>query len=185
MKTIKTTIEDWYDNLIFNLRHLRVNIQSFCTGLGRWLSYFKVLINVYDFDYSSILTVERYQIIRVKDAIMKYQSHMNWKRDVQHMNLALKLLDIIEKDECAELIGPGFRTEPYKDDLYRLVSNPDSKWVMPIYVNTTNSERFCKISKDKFEDPKVGPLMKDHLRVQKAWYLYHKLRTYHMKSWWD
>lgn len=184
-KTIKTKIEDWYDDLVFDLRHIRGNIRAFFTGIGRWFSYFKVLMKVYDFDYSSILVVERYQITRVRDAIIKYQSYVNWERDVQHMNLALKLLDIIEKDGCAERIGPGFITEPYKDGSYRLVSDPDSKWVIPIYVNTTNSERFCKIPKDKFEDPKFGPLMKDHLRVQKAWYLYHKLLTYHMRSWWD
>lgn len=185
MKTIKTKIEDWYDDLVFNLRNIRGNTQSFFTGLGRWFSYLRPLIGVYDFDPSSILAVERHQITRVRDAIIKYQSHVEWERDVKHMNLALKLLDIIEEDGCAELIGPGFRTEPYKNGLYKVIDGPNSKWVLPIYVNIANSERFCKISKDEFEDPKVGPLMKDTLRIEKAWHLYHKLRVYHMREWWD
>lgn len=76
-KTIKTTIEDWYDDLVFDLRHIQGNIRAFFTGLGRWFSYFKVLMKVYDFDYSSILEVERHQITRVRDAIVKYQSHVD------------------------------------------------------------------------------------------------------------
>ena len=101
-KTIKTKIEDWYDDLVFNLRHIRGNTRAFFTGLGRWFSYFKILVNVYDFDYSSIIVVERHQITRVRDSIIKYQSHVNWERDVDHINLALKLLDIIEEDGCSE-----------------------------------------------------------------------------------
>ena len=167
-KTIKTKIEDWYDDLVFDLRHIRGNIRAFFTGIGRWFSYFKVLMKVYDFDYSSILVVERYQITRVRDAIIKYQSYVNWERNVQHMNLALKLLDIIEEDGCAKLEGPGFHTEPYKNGLYRVVQDPDSKWTLPVYVNTPNSERFTCISKDKFDDPRSGNLMKDYLRIEIA-----------------
>ncbi len=187
MKTeaIKTKIEDWYDDLVFNLRHIRGNTEAFFTGLGRWFSYFKVLMNIYDFDHSSILAVEKHQITRVRNAIAKYQNHVDWERDVKHMNLALKLLDIIEEDGCVRLIGPGFKTEPYKNGLYRVVDDPDSKWVLPVYVNTSNSQRFLSIDKSQFEDPRVGPLMRDHLRVEKAWHLYHKLRVYHLRSWWD
>lgn len=101
------------------------------------------------------------------------------------MNMALKLLDIIEDEGGVELIGKGFSTEPYGNGLYRVVDDPDSKWVLSAYVNTNNSKRFTPIEKEKFDDPKVGPLMKSHLREEKAWYLYHKLRTYKMRSWWD
>ena len=179
VKTIKTKVEDWYDNLVFNLRHIRENTRAFFTGLGRWFSYFKVLMNIYDFDYSSILAVERHQITRVRDTITKYQNHIGWERDVKHMNIALKLLDIIEEDGCVELVGLDSKIEPYENGLYRVVDDSDLKWILPVYVNTFNSERFLSIDKSQFEDPRVGPLMKDHLRVEKAWHLYHKLRVYH------
>lgn len=183
MKRIK--IEDWYEDLIYDIRHIRGKIRYFFESLGRWFSYYKVLRKIYDFDYSSIIEVERYQIIRVRDSITKYQSYVDWERDVYWMNMALKLLDIIEDEGGVELIGKGFSTEPCENGLYRVVDNPDSRWVLSAYVNINNSKRFIPIKKEKFEDPKVGPLMKSHLREEKAWYLYHKLRIYKMRSWWD
>lgn len=182
---LKTKIEDWYDDLIYNIHHTKWSVKAFFKFLGRWFSYCRVLRTAYDFDYASILDVERHQITRVRDTIAKYQSHVNWKRDVYWMNMALKLLDIIEEGGGAKLIGKGFNTEPCGNGFHKLVEDPDSKWVLPIYVNVTNSQRFTSIEKEKFEDPKIGPLMKGHLREEKAWYLYHKLRTYKMRSWWD
>lgn len=182
---LKNKLKDWCEDLSYDIRHLRGNIRSFFEFLGRWFFYYKVLRRAYDFDYSSILVVERYQLTRVRDATIKYQNHVNWERDVYWMNVALKLLDIIEDEGGVELVGKGFSTEPYGDRLYRVVDDPDSKWVLPVYVNTSNSKRFTPIEKEKFENPKIGPLMKSYLREEKAWYLYHKLRTYNMRSWWD
>ena len=186
-KTIKTKIEDWYDDLVFNLRHIRGNTRAFFTGLGRWFSYFKILVNVYDFDYSSIIVVERRQITRVRDAIIKYQSHVNWERDVDHINLALKLLDIIEEDGCSERVGKPITFEPIEGtNLSRMVEDPNEYWKLPVYVNTRNSKRYWpSLDPKKFEDPRSGNLWKDHLRVEKAWQLYHKLKMYHMREWWD
>lgn len=181
----KNKLKNWYIGLSYDIRYLRGNIKSFFEFLGRWFSYYKVLRIAYDFDYSSIIEVERYQITRVRDAIIKYHSHVNWERDIYWVNAALKLLDIIEDEGGAELVGKGFSIEPCGNGFYRVVDDPDSKWVLPVYVNTSNSKRFTPIEKEKFEDPKIGPLMKSHLREEKAWYLYHKLRTYKMRSWWD
>lgn len=182
---MKNKLKDWCEDLFYDIRHIRENIRYFFESLGRWFSYYKVLRRIYDFDYFSIIEVERYQITKVRDSITKCQNHVNWKEDVYWMNMALKLLDIIEDEGGAKLIGNGFSIEPCENGLYRVVDNPDSKWVLSAYVNTNNSERFTPIEKEKFEDPKVGPFMKSHLREEKAWYLYHKLRTYKMRSWWD
>ena len=182
---LKTKLKDWYEDLTYDIRHIRGNIRYFFESLGRWFSYYKVLRRIYDFDYSSIIEVERYQITRVRNSITKYQNHVNWERDVYWMNMALKLLDIIEDEGGAELIGKGFSTEPCSNGFYRVVDDPDSKWRLPVYVNTDNSKRFTPIEKEMYEDPKIGSLMKSHLREEKAWYLYHKLRTYKMRSWWD
>ena len=46
------------------------------------------------------------------------------------------------------------------------------------YVNTKNINRFISI--DKY-DIDILPT----LRIEKAWYLYNKLRYYYMKEWWD
>ena len=99
------------------------------------------------------------------------------------MNLVLRLLDIIEENGEAELLCD----EPFKfkDNGY-LELNPDAKWKMERYVNIKNATRFNpKWTYVHFDDPKTVALMKDHLRVEKAWQLYHKLRQYKLRTWWD
>lgn len=178
MKKVWTKVENWYDNLIFKLRNLRGDVISFFNGIRRWFSYYKVISRIYDFDYSSILEVERKQIIRVRDSIYKYRNHMYWERDVERMNLALKLLDIIREDGCAELIGDPFGNVR--------ADRGNSKWVLNIYVNTRNARRFVpKWDLDMIDDSGIGPIIKDSLRVEKAWQLYHKLRVYYLRTWWD
>lgn len=185
IKFIKEKTRDWYDDLIYHIRHIRGNIRAFFTGLRRWFSYYKVAMSIYDFDYSSILEVERHQIKRVRDAITKYQSHVNWERDVQHMDLALKLLSIaMEEDSIAEQVSGHHWTEgPDERGLYEWKS--DAKYEATKYVNIRNAHRFSKMPKEYFTDSDIRGLNLDHLRVEKAWYLYHKLRTYCLRQWWD
>jgi len=186
-KAIKMKIEDWYDKLIFNLRHIKGNTCAFFEGLSRWFAYRKTLMMVRDFDYSSILYVERLQITRVRDCIAKYQNHLNWERDVRHMNLALKLLDIIEEDGCSERVGNCIKFKlDEKYGTYSPVDDPEAYYTIPVYVNTRNYKRFFRrVDPKTYEDPKYGNLRKDYLRLEKAWCLYHKVRTYYLRNWWD
>ena len=146
--------------------------------LKRWFSYYKILRKVYDFDYSSILMVEKYQIKRVRDSIIKYQNHVNWKQDVRWMNIAIKLLEIVEENGCAV---PSQTIEV--NDILK-IHHIDYK--MPVYVNTRNASRFIsKYAIDKLENPRIGVLITDNLRIEKAWYLYNKIRYNHLRDWWD
>lgn len=131
----------------------------------------------------AFLSVERHQIKRVRDSINHYRNHVNWEQDVASMDLALRLLDLIEENGEAELLCD----EPFKfkDNGY-LALNPDAKWKMERYVNTKNASRFNpKWTSAHFDDPDTGALMKDLLRVEKAWHLYHKVRQYKFRTWWD
>lgn len=121
---------------------------------------------MYDFDYSSILEAERHQMIRVRNCISKHQTHLEWERDVKCIDLALKLLDIVEEDGCSEM-------------------TPTRGWVLNKYVNIRNSSRFSKTPFDFYSDSRTGALYRDGLRIQKAWYLYHKVKLYHLREWWD
>lgn len=162
----------------FHIRRLKEFLSS-------WFSYFPVLYRSYDFDYSSILEVERHQIKRVRDCITRYQNHVNWERDVRNMNLALKLLDIIEEDGEAELLPKDIEHIFFKED-GRLEVNPKSYYKLNRYVNTKNAKRFLQdVSLYNFEDPRNGDKDKDRLRVEKAWNLYYKLRHYKTREWWD
>lgn len=181
----KEKLENWLEDRYFDFKHFRRNIYAFFHGIGRWISYFPVLRRVYDFDYSSILEVEKYQITRVRDCITKYQDHMNWERDVQHMNLALRLLDIIEEDGCAEIIKKPLTFDSAKGTEF-IVNDSNEYWFIPVYVNTKNSRRFMKtFDPQKFKNSSTGDLWRDYLRVEKAWHLYHKVKSQYMREWWD
>ncbi len=171
--------------LYYRFRDLRV--RRFWKNIGRWFSYFNVSRRIYDFDYSSILAVERHQISRVRDAITHYHNHLYAERDIERLNLALRLLDIIEEDRCSKRVGKPFNfvKRKDKDGLYELEEDPESYYTIPVYVNCKNALRFCRRDLSEYKDSNDAPLWQSHLRVEKAWHTYHKLRLYFMRTWWD
>ena len=164
-----------------------LSVRRFWENIGRWFSYFNISRRIYDFDYSSILAVERHQISRVRDSIAHYHNHLHAERDIERLNLALKLLDIIKEDGCYERVGKpyNFVKSSDKEDLCELEDDPESYYTIPVYVNYKNAMRFCKIELSRYTDSKDGALWQSHLRVEKAWHIYHTLRLYFMRSWWD
>lgn len=173
------------DEIIWRYNNTRNNFRFFIKGIKRWFSYYKILSSCYDYDYSSILELERAQIIRVRNCISDWHDHEGWERNVSEMDLALKLLDIVEEDGCAELVGKGVILETTENGYHKYVEDPNSYWTIPVYVNTKNFKRFRTYSvKEDYEDPKRGSLAKDRLRVQKAWHLYNRLREQYLKTWW-
>ena len=125
-----------------------------------WFSYYKVLRNCYDFEYDSILEVEKYQIKKVRDSIAKYKHHPNYERDLQNIDRALRLLEASEADILEE---DSFTGE------YRTTRR----------VNTRNASRFINIT------PIDSAFRLLHVYQCKAWYLYNKMRYEHLKEWWD
>lgn len=183
MKKVK---EWWEDHVAWYYRNkVKYPIIRFFEFLAIWFSYFKVCREVYDFDSDGVLEVEGHQIERTKRSITKYHHHVNWERDVERMNLALKLLSIAkEEDSIAEKVSGGHWTEgPDERGLYEWKS--DAKYEATKYVNIRNAHRFSKMPKERYTDSDIRGLNLDHLRVEKAWHLYHKCREYFMRSWWD
>lgn len=177
--------EWWEDHIAWYYRNkIKYSIKGFFRHLKIWFSYYKVCKDVYDWDYTGILEVERHQIRRTKQAIIKYQSHLNWERDVERINLALKLLSIAmeEDDSYVRVSGNDWFDGPDEKGLYEWKS--DIVYKSTKYINTRNSKRFSQSDYDKYSED-VRPLFLDHLRNQKAWYLYNKLRYYHLQEFWD
>ncbi len=164
-----------------------LSVRRFWENIIRWFSYYNVSRRIYDFDYSSILEVERHQISRVRDSIEHFHNHLNAERDIERLNLALRLLDIIEEDGCSEYVGKEFEFVRRKDNekLFEIVEDPDSYYTIPVYVNYKNAFRFSNMDPSNYTYPKKGALWLSQLRVEKAWHIYHKLRLYFMRSWWD
>lgn len=154
------------------IKKLNHSIKRFWENIGRWFSYFKITRKIYDFDYGSILEVEKFQMIRVRNNIVKYQNHKCWKYDVDRINLAIKLIDIILENGCTTC-------ELDKNNLFDF----KCEWYLPVYVNTRNANRFIKNSY-QLNNPNLKVLVMDSLRIEKAWRLYHKLRVYNLRKWW-
>lgn len=186
LKLLHNRFKEWRKGIISYYRsRIKYPIRRFFEFLSIWFSYFKVCKKVFDFDYSGILEVERNQIERTKRTITKFHNHLDWERDVQRMNLALKLLSIaMEEDSIAEQVSGHHWTEgPDEHGLYEWKS--DAKYETTKYVNIRNAYRFSKMPMECYTDSNIRGLNLDHLRVEKAWYLYHKLRTYCLRQWWD
>lgn len=162
-------------------KSIRSDTRCFVNDIKRWFAYYRLSRIVTDFDYEGVFEVERFQIKRLRDSIEKYGSHVNAPRDVRHMNLALRLLDIVQEDGCAEYHGKDIVI----NENGRVEFDKDSYYTMPVYVNTRNSKRFLSHDSEFCQDFRHGAIDMDRLRVQKAWVLYHKVRCYFMRSWWD
>lgn len=170
---LKEYIRDkWWDIKIF-FKNRWEDICRYCTGIKRWIVYFPTIVEVYDFDWSSILIVEKKQLERLRDNIKRYHSHVNADRDIEKINLALRLLNIVLEGAYVNLIGDF----------------TDHKWKFNNYVNTKNAERFCcksfaeylKSSKSK----NIFELLKSDLYEEKAWKLYNEIRYRYLQQWWD
>ena len=159
------------------------NIRKFFEDVIRWFSYWKPIRRMHDFDYSSILIAQRHQIQRVRNSIAHFQNHVNWKNDVASMNLALRLLDIIEENGAAKTLPEGEEHLVFTDN--SIDFNPNTYWKLDIYVNTRNAQRFNKIESSLYSNSQSGDLYKDNLRITKAWHIYHKLLEHKMTTWWD
>lgn len=151
------------------LSELWGNIKYYCKPLTRWLSYFKVCRNIYDFDFSGVIEVERHQLRRLRNDIIHYHHHVDWELDVARINLALKLIEIISEDCMADY---SFDTKTHK---------------CRVYVNTRNCDRYMRGFGERLEksDENHREVLKGYLYVEKAWHLYHKLRIQYMRDWWD
>ena len=175
-------IQDWYDRIYYTITHL--SIKTFWLNIRRWLAYYPVVRKTYDFDYSSLLEIERHQLIKLRDCISKYQNHVNALRDIRNMNWAISCLEIVLENGCSYSNGERcfFEKGPDERGFYELVPNPAHKWIMPVYVNTKNYKRFWI---HYSEHNNLEELHKDYLRIEKAWYLYNKIRKEHLREWWD
>lgn len=152
-------LKEWYkEDIKWYYKHYKGKIQKFFDSLERWFSYLKVCFtSCYDFDFSSILLVEQHQIKRVRDSIQKYHNHINADRDVERMNTALKLLDIV-------------LNQPYP--------------LQDTYVNIHNAKRFGWNREELLIGDNARVFLPD-LRETKAWHIYNEFRKNWLLTWWD
>ena len=172
MDGLRIKIIDWW----YKVTHL--SIKTFWINIKRWLAYYPVIRRTVDFDHTSILEVEYHQLTKVRDCLSKYGND-----NIKYLNLAIACLGIVIEDGCSYSNGEqAFWIKPLSNGIKQLVPNDKHKYIMPIYVNTRNSKRFV----DWYDDNNsLRELLQDQLRIEKAWYLYYKIRKEYTRLWWD
>lgn len=146
--------------------------------LKAWFGYFSVLKKCYDFDNSSILYVQRYQTKRVLDYVEKYGIHADKDRDIRHMKLVIKLIDLYLNDDFMKCTYEG------SADIKEFFKAKD-KWECRYHVNIKNWRRFVHDSPMSEESHDMQEIMKGELYERKVWHLIHLINEYFQEQWWD
>lgn len=94
------------------------------------------------------------------------------------------LLDIVLEKDNLQLEFSGMKTMRRDDGMYEMVESPHIIACRNLYINTKNASRFCLFNFPT-DDYDIEIIHKEELRRYKAWYLYNKIRTYKLFSWWN
>lgn len=115
------------------------------------------------FDFGFLLEIERQSLIQMRDYFKVSNISEDDYKVYTQIRLAVQLLNIVLEEDSAYHYNNG---ESFVD----------------IYINPRNSYRFMKsVSSNVIKN---NPILLDDLRIQKAWFLYNKLRFYSMQGWW-
>ena len=162
------------------IANISYNIKVFFRSLKRSCKYFKIMWSNHSYDYGYLLELEREKL---KD-MYEYFNNANiieneWIR-ARDCKLAIALLNIILEDDSS-----------YDVYFAKGAKIGEGKYVIRKYVNDSNIDRFlhrdiCKRyrieSSKKNKDNKIPIIVRDELRIEKAWNLYCKLREYSLRS---
>lgn len=130
-------------------------------NLTRWINYYPILNKIYDFDYSSVLEVEKYQLQRLCNYIEKYGIHLNKQCDINHIKTMIKILDLILTDDWWDI--------------------KDKKYILP-YTNLKNGNRFVKYFDELDNSSGIWSVQ---VRQEKLWNLYNKMHQQYLRNFWD
>lgn len=126
-------------------------------------------------DYGYLLKLEQYKIREMCDYIQKYHTHIGWEKQIREMTICIKLIDIILEEDIyyKSWLHNCFESIPHKDLPF------------PVYVNVRNYKRFIPCLDINKYNKSLLPHLHSNIRIEKALYLYNKIRAYRMQSWWD
>lgn len=166
---------------------IRTFWHSLIAGIHNLIIWIPVIWKDRQWDYYYLLYLERKKLSLMekhfKTSKVRYEGQ---ERDTELISLAIKLIDIIlEDDSAVEMVIEGKSHIVW--DQY-IVSEP-SEYINTKYINIRNAYRFIrnKVELSFLTDSAIKtslPLYKDNLRIEKAIYIYNKLRTYNLTSFW-
>ena len=120
----------------------------------------KEAMKFYPFDYGFVLSLEKQALIRMYEYFKVSRIAEGNEVVEKNLKLALKLLDIV----------------------LEIDSSYNSEGLVDRHINIKNFKRFWPEAANL---DLSKPILQDNLRIEKAWYLYNKLRFERMRTWWD
>lgn len=130
----------------------------------------------WDWDY--MIAIEKQMLKQMQEYHETARIIEDSPKIARQIKWALKLLDIADGTKSAWHCSGSL----YIDNNGCIGRNPEYKTWIDTYINTKNYKRFWKLE-GKINWNNIHT--QDHLRQQKAWYLYNKIRFYYLQTWWD
>lgn len=172
-KEIEYYIKIWKSEFKMFFKRFKNKIKRIPYRIKKIFKYIKLAYNDWDWDYYYMLILEKAKFEDIANYFTKSNiAEEDWAvaRDAK---ICIKLIDIING----------------KDSSYDMKYNQKNfDVIITKYVNIKNIKRFDEsnyLSNDYKANVDLRYLVKDDLRIKKAWNLYCKIREYNMRDWWN
>lgn len=172
-KEIEYYIKLWKSEFKMFFKRFKNRIKRIPYRIKKIFKYIKLAYNDFDWDYYYMLILEKAKFEDIANYFTKSNiAEEDWAvaRDAK---ICIKLIDII--------IG--------EDSSYDMKYNQKNfDVIITKYVNIKNIKRFDEsnyFSNAYKTNVDLRYLVKDDLRIKKAWNLYCKIREYNMRDWWN
>lgn len=171
-KEIEYYIKSWKSEFKMFFKRFKNKIKRIPYRIKKIFKYIKLAYNDWDWDYYYMLILEK---AKLEDMARYYATcniaETDWTvaRDAK---ICIKLIDIISGE----------------DSSYNVKYNQKNfDVVITKYVNIKNIKRFDESNylSNAYKTNAIRYLIKDDLRIKKAWNLYCKIREYNMRDWWN
>lgn len=147
-------------------------------------SWCRLLKKDFDWDYAFLLEMERKKITEMYNYFKECTRSDKMPFVARDLRICINLLDIVLEKDDLQLKFTEMKTRRRDDGMYEMVGHPRITSYRNLYINTRNASRFCQF-KFPVDDHDIEIIHEEELRKYKAWYLYNKIRTYKIYSWWD
>lgn len=125
----------------------------------------------HEWDYYYLLNLERIKLREMANYTKKRKIILNWERQLKEYELCIKLIDIILEED------PIYKS-------YILTSDNNNLKKLVPYINTKNIKRFGYHNDIIFSNDFAIDYYLLSIRKTKALYLYNKIRSYKLFTWW-
>lgn len=133
------------------------------------------------FEFGYLLKIEKQALKQMQKYFQTADISVNDEKIARQLKWAIKLLNIADETESAWKCSGDL----FIDNNGVVGRNPNYKSWITTYVNTHNWKRFIPNHNNLKEPDWTNVHMQDHLRQEKAWYIYNRLRYLYGFRWWN